>query len=58
VLVLAVSGSGCCSCYWQTVRAGSEDYPRGADQPAVRHVLREFLHRVVSIRRVGCFRLE
>jgi hypothetical protein len=47
--MLVFSGSGCCSRTWRTVRVGSADCPRGAQQPVVRCVLREFLSRFVSI---------
>jgi hypothetical protein len=45
--VLVVSGSGCYS-----------NRPRGAQEPAVLLVLREFLSRFVSIRVSGRFWLE
>jgi hypothetical protein len=54
-LVIAVSGSGCCSRTWRTVHAGSADRLRGARQPVVLRVLRELLSRFVSIRMAGRF---
>jgi hypothetical protein len=56
--VLAFSNPGCTVHTWQTVRAWSAGRPRGARQPAIRCVRREFLCRFVLIHRVGCFRLE
>jgi hypothetical protein len=56
--MLTVSGSICCSRSWQTIRAGSVDCPRGADQPVVHRVLHDFLRHFVLIHRVGRFQLE
>jgi hypothetical protein len=57
-LTFGRSGSGYCSRAWRTVYAGSADRPRGAQQPTVRHVLREFLSCFVSIYLTGRFSLE
>jgi hypothetical protein len=57
-LGLAVSGWGCCSRAWRTVRGGQADCPWGAVRPGVLSVRRKFLFHLVSIRRVGGFHLE
>jgi hypothetical protein len=52
------SGSSCCSRAWRTVRERQADCPRGVVHPGVLLVLREFVFRFISTRRVGGFRLE
>jgi hypothetical protein len=53
--VVSVSGSGCCSRAWQTVRGVLADFPRGVVCPGVLHVRRMFLSTLVSIRMASCF---
>jgi hypothetical protein len=55
---LLFSCSGCSVRTWRTVHAWSTDRPLGARTSAIRPVLHEFLRRVLSIHRVGRFRLE
>jgi hypothetical protein len=57
-LVLAVSGLGCYSRAWRTVRERQAECPQGAVRPCVLRVPREFVFRFVSIRRVRGFYFE
>jgi hypothetical protein len=53
--VVSVSGSGCCSHAWRTIRGVLADCQRGVVPPGVLGVHRVFLSALVSIRLASCF---
>jgi hypothetical protein len=53
--VVSVSGSGCCSRAWRTVRGVLADRPRGGVRPGVLRVRRVFLSTLVSMRLASRF---